>query len=145
MIRPSHNVRRPRHGAHIVLTFFLAWGCVACAPETSIHPEPALTTQDEELARYQLNGTWTGALTMGERDYTWTWTFASHTLHARLDDVAQDPVAWRATYVRPDVMVIVVHHPEGLTESTLRFDSPNRFHLDALPDVSFEREHRSSP
>lgn len=111
----------------------------ACNDPPTVRARSPLSPPALEEASQRLNGRWTAHMQAGNRSSTWSIVFEGRSVAIHVDDQSKAPRGWIPTLVQDDTIILVVAHQEQLTESVLRFLTPDQFTLDALTKVVFTR------
>lgn len=127
-------------GVRIVCLGLLSAHSISCMDSPSIHARAPLPPPAIEEATTRLNGRWVGQMHNGDHTSTWTVVFEGRSVAIQSPESHLPARAWMPALVQEDAIVLVTAHHEYLTESVLRFVSPNQFYLDDLPKVVFTRE-----
>lgn len=112
---------------------------VGCVGTPEVRPRAPLAVDVADDARVRLSGRWQGYLDFDGTTYPMALTFDEDTLSAHVNGVEGEARAWLPTVVAGDTVVLVVVHETHLRQAALRFESPDRFRLDELYDVVFDR------
>lgn len=112
---------------------------VGCVGQPEVRPRAPLAPDAEQAARERLTGRWEARLEFPESQHPVTLTFDDYSLQASTDGVDNPAQAWLPTVATEDAIVLVVVHDTHLQQSAVRFETPDRFRLDELYDLVFER------
>lgn len=112
-----------------------------CDEGPPVRPRAHLSASAFEDASQRLEGTWHATLSAGDAHSRWAIRFEGRSVTIDVDGQEQSPRGWQPTLVETQNIVIIIAHKEHLSESVLRFVTPDSFYLEALPDVLFERAH----
>lgn len=110
-----------------------------CVGTPNVRPRAPLPASEVDDVRERLTGRWEARLKFDENGHPVSLTFDEDTLRASVDGVEKAPQAWLPTVVSEETVVLVIVHEDRLQQSALRFDTPDRFRLDELYDLVFER------
>lgn len=117
-----------------------------CVDTPGVQPRAALDPEEVQQAIGRLNGMWEGEIATGQSTKTWRWVFDGRSVAVTVDGASLLPRGWQPTLVEDQTIVLVVAHEAHLKESVLRFENADRFFVDVLPHVAFERiEHTGFP
>lgn len=129
----------PHRAGRFIAVLVACFGLWACDDPDAIRPRAHWTASAFEDASARLDGTWRAQMQAGDRTSIWEIRFEGRSVAIHVDGQKQSPRGWQPTLVETQNIVLVVAHKDHLSESVLRFVTPDSFYLDALPDVIFER------
>lgn len=127
-------------GVRIVFLGLFSAHSISCMDSPSIHARVPLPPPAIEEATTRLNGRWVSQMHNGDRTSTWSVVFEGRSVAIQSPESHTPARAWTPVLVQEDAVALVIAHQEYLTESVLRFVSPDQFYLDDLPKVVFTRE-----